>query len=274
MSDTIPNIWQTQGTDGEKTELTGDVKIGLAVAALVFGVVSVALAVLVTGAIFGIVGLILGIMCFSGRNQGKTMAGWGVGLSVAGVLISSIFGMLYVAGYLQNQAELNAYNDYDPNEYEIVLNDKWAGKAAPDFSITDIEGQVIRLSEFTGRPVVLNFWDPGDLRSRDAVTCLVRLRELISIDELVIIGIVDTGEEEARDVGEKLGINYPLANREELPEPFDVYIWEPVTFFIDKNGTIQSVLEEYHSFAELKKRVEGSDYSIPPAPNEQEIIIK
>jgi len=274
MSDTIRNIWRTQEIDDKKKEPTGEVRIGLAVAALVFGVVSVALAVLVTGAVFGIVGLILGIICLSGRNQGKTMAGWGIGLSVAGILISSIFGMIWAAAIIQSEADMNNYDDYDPNEYETVLNDEWAGKPAPDFSITGTEGQTIRLSEFRGRRVVLNFWDPGELRCRDALPHFIQIRESISEDELVIIGIVDTGEEEARDVGKKLGINYPLAHREELPEPFDVYIWEPVTFFIDESGIIQSVLEDYHSFTELKKRAEGSDYSIFPEPNEQHIIIK
>ena len=32
------------------------------------------------------------------------------------------------------------------------------GKPAPDFTLTDLEGRVVRLSELRGRPVVLNFW--------------------------------------------------------------------------------------------------------------------
>ena len=32
------------------------------------------------------------------------------------------------------------------------------GGAAPDFALPDLDGNTVRLSDFSGRPVVLNFW--------------------------------------------------------------------------------------------------------------------
>jgi hypothetical protein len=32
------------------------------------------------------------------------------------------------------------------------------GNAAPDFSLQDTDGQTVKLSDFLGRPVMLNFW--------------------------------------------------------------------------------------------------------------------
>jgi peroxiredoxin len=33
-----------------------------------------------------------------------------------------------------------------------------AGRPAPDFALPDLDGNTVRLSDFSGRPVVLNFW--------------------------------------------------------------------------------------------------------------------
>jgi cytochrome oxidase Cu insertion factor (SCO1/SenC/PrrC family) len=33
-----------------------------------------------------------------------------------------------------------------------------SGAAAPQFELFDVNGQTVRLSDFNGRPVVLNFW--------------------------------------------------------------------------------------------------------------------
>ncbi len=34
-------------------------------------------------------------------------------------------------------------------------------KQAPDFSLTDLDGNKVQLSDFRGRPVVLTFWAYG-----------------------------------------------------------------------------------------------------------------
>ena len=35
------------------------------------------------------------------------------------------------------------------------------GKPAPDFSLMDLDGNKVQLSDFRGRPVVLTFWAYG-----------------------------------------------------------------------------------------------------------------
>lgn len=35
------------------------------------------------------------------------------------------------------------------------------GKPAPDFTLSALDGSQVRLSEFRGRPVVVNFWAYG-----------------------------------------------------------------------------------------------------------------
>lgn len=35
------------------------------------------------------------------------------------------------------------------------------GTAAPDFTLTSLEGADVSLSNYAGRPVLLNFWSPS-----------------------------------------------------------------------------------------------------------------
>ena len=52
-----------------------------------------------------------------------------------------------------------------------------AGQAAPDFSGRDLQGNVVRLSELRGRPVMLTFWSPECFACRDEVPSLQAIAE-------------------------------------------------------------------------------------------------
>jgi len=47
-----------------------------------------------------------------------------------------------------------------------VLDNSWAvpqpaGKPAPEFSVTLLDGRVVSLKDFRGSPLLLNFWASG-----------------------------------------------------------------------------------------------------------------
>ena len=172
---------------------------------------------------------------------------------MVGILISCFFGLLYYGAYSQR------YATFEKNEEKTGLFNEWVGGEAPDFTVTDVEGNSIKLSELRGSRVVLNFWWPSSLRSRDAIPHFVELRRTVPEEELVIIGISSVDAEELKGVGGQLGINYPLVSTVELPSPFDVR-WTLTTFFIDRNGIIQSVLDKYHSFKKIKSHALALDY--------------
>jgi len=62
---------------------------GLAIASFVLGILAVMLGILVIGSFFGILGLILGIIHLVRSRSRRSLAGWGIALSIAGSLLAT-----------------------------------------------------------------------------------------------------------------------------------------------------------------------------------------
>ena len=251
MTDPMSKVWSTTPV---KPVVIDDVNINLAVATLILGVVSVAMSIALTGVVFGLLGVILGIACLAGENNGKTMAGWGLGLSVLGILAGCFFGLIYLSAYAQQNADIASLDVIEQQTPE-----KWINQEAPDFTTTDVDGNRIILSELLGRRIVLNLWSPSELRCRDAIDYLIQLRNAIPEENVVIIGISKWAQaDEVRDIGRKLGINYSLVSDDKLPSPYNDIFSQPTTIFIDQNGIIENIFDQYHTFDKLHSHAVGS----------------
>lgn len=138
---------------------------------------------------------------------------------------------------------------------------EWIGTEAPDFTLEDIDGHLINLSSFRGKRVILDFWATWCPPCKREIPHFVKLYETTDTEELIIIGISNESSEVVRDFAKKHNINYVLITiiDEELPKPYSSVRSIPTTFFIDRDGVIESVLVGYHSFKELKNHGLG-DY--------------
>jgi len=210
--------------------------IGLAVAALILGIVSTAMSVIVTGFIFGLVGLILGIIALRGAH--KPMAGWGIGLSLAGMLFSCVFGLIYYAGAMKNKS-----SDLFSREHSLL------NKPAPDFNISDVNGSTYKLSSLKGRGVWLNLWNPYELQSRDTAVLLSKLQN-DSQSAPIIIGLSSnrTDANELADLKDRLQLPYRIAtaNEPNFENNYD-YLTTPATIFIGADGLIYDIVEGFHN---------------------------
>ncbi|MFH1615648.1 MAG: TlpA disulfide reductase family protein [Planctomycetota bacterium] len=229
--------------------------IGLGVASFVLGLVSLPLSFFVIGGGIGIIGLILGIVHLRKKLPFKAMAVWGLVLSVMGGAVGTGFGVFYYRSYLKMQ-------DWQDQEF-----DKYIGTAAPDMTLTDLQGNKITISELKGKRVVLDFWATWCPPCKEEIPHFIELRKTTEPDKLVIIGISSESAEEIKAFAEKQKINYPLiaVSDEKLPEPYNKITSIPTTFFIDSNGVIESVLAGYHSFEELKRH-SSENIQIPQEP--------
>ena len=74
------------------------------------------------------------------------------------------------------------------------------GQAAPDFALPDLDGATVRLSDFSGRPVVLNFWATCCAHCRLEMPALARAMVDYAERDLMVLAI--NQDETAVPVGE------------------------------------------------------------------------
>jgi peroxiredoxin len=231
-------------------------RLGMAIASLVLGIVACVLSLIVVGALFGLIGLLLGLLHVFRKRGPNGMAWWGISLSIFGILASIAMGFV-LYDFLTTRMSDSAFN-------------QWIGTEAPDIAITTLDGKSIRLSQLKGKRVVLNFWATWCGPCVMEMPHFVRLYNESSRDDLIIIGISDENEIKVRSFIAKKGINYPIATSNDLPPPYKDMPAIPTTFFIDRNGIVQSVLVGSINFNELKDRALTTDFQKTPksAPEE------
>ncbi len=117
------------------------------------------------------------------------------------------------------------------------------GVTAPDFAVTDITGQPIKLSDHRGKAVIINYWSIYCDYCREEMPELVKTYQS-NRDKLNIIGI-DINDEpaEVKDFVRQLNITYPIVidNTGDMVYKYRV-LGRPTSIFINKEGVITGVV--------------------------------
>jgi peroxiredoxin len=118
------------------------------------------------------------------------------------------------------------------------------GDVAPDFEFSAFDGTRMRLSDFRGRPVFLNFWATWCAPCRAELPVMeVKLREH-EADGLVILGM-NNGEriESAERFLQRLDVKLTAYGYDPAGDVTRHYelVGMPTSFFIDKDGVITAV---------------------------------
>ena len=114
------------------------------------------------------------------------------------------------------------------------------GAAAPDFTLTTFDGSAVRLSDFRGRPVVINFWASWCAPCRSEAPVLERVaRAERAAGRAVFLGInVRDEDERARRFLADFAVTYPNGVDPGNVEAAYRTIGLPFTVFVAADGTI------------------------------------
>ncbi|MBN2408568.1 MAG: TlpA family protein disulfide reductase [Candidatus Aminicenantes bacterium] len=117
---------------------------------------------------------------------------------------------------------------------------------APDFTLTDLSGKTIKLSDYKGKVLFLNFWATWCPPCRAEIPDFVEAYAQEKANGLEILGIsLDTnGKAGVAAFVEKYKINYPVIlesrrNTERLINDYQPGQYIPTTIIIDKSGRIR-----------------------------------
>ena len=117
-----------------------------------------------------------------------------------------------------------------------------AGDRAPDISVADLNGQPIRLADFAGRPVIVNFWASWCVPCVEEFPLLAAALEERKDIGLVVIGIVwHDRSEAARAFAVEHDATWPLAMDpgDRVASDYGVF-GPPQSWLIAPDGTVVS----------------------------------
>jgi len=229
--------------------------IGLAVASLVLGIVSIAFSLFLIGGIMAIAGGVLGAVHLKRQTVCRAMATWGVVLSALGLLASVGLGFFYYQSLTRMRQVMQ-----EARENGGAAVEAWQGVKAPEFSVTTLDGREIALSDLRGKRVVLDFWATWCPPCVKEIPHFIRLAKDPAAKDVVIVGISSESRERLEKFVKEKGVNYAVASAKGLPSPFGEVKSIPTTFFLDRNGVIQTVLQGYHEYDALKAVAMASDF--------------
>lgn len=144
------------------------------------------------------------------------------------------------SGVLPDTTEAPAENNATGNSSDTSTDEK-APFTAPDFTVYDREGNTVRLSDFRGKPVVLNFW---------ASWCGPCKKEMPDFEEIyreygenihfVMVNLTDGAQEtmnSATTFLDNTGYTFPVYYDKDTDAAYTYHVYGiPVTYFINSEG--------------------------------------
>ncbi len=125
---------------------------------------------------------------------------------------------------------------------------------APEFTTVSVSGKILKLSDFKGKIVVLNFWATWCPPCRLEIPSFERIAE--GNDDVVFIGVSLDEPGVLDDWLKSHTITYQLTyNDPSLVQPYNsLHSIEkiPTTFLIDKEGNISKIQEGFYSEFQLR----------------------
>ncbi len=121
------------------------------------------------------------------------------------------------------------------------------GKTAPDFALKTFGEGNLRLSEFRGDVVIVNFWATWCGPCQQELPRLERLHQRYAKAGLVLLGInLDDDMDRGRTMAQRLALSFPMLF-DRAKEVARLYELEsmPMTVFIDREGVIRHVHETF-----------------------------
>ncbi len=116
-----------------------------------------------------------------------------------------------------------------------------AGQLAPDFTLTTFDGQIVRLADYRGQPVVLNFWASWCSPCREEAPVFRRVAAT-NAGRVGVLGVnARDRDADARRFLADFDVSYPNGPDDSGIEGRYGVVGLPTTVFIASDGTIDRI---------------------------------
>ena len=131
------------------------------------------------------------------------------------------------------------------------------GEAAPLFALKDRVGNQVKLADFQGQVVVLDFWATWCSPCTEQMPLLQALEDLYNAKGLTVLGLsIDDEVADVKTFAKRFEINFPLLMADEqVKRAYNVLVL-PTTVLIDKQGMVRQVHQGVGNMR-LQKQIEA-----------------
>lgn len=116
------------------------------------------------------------------------------------------------------------------------------GKVAPAFTLATLDGKNVSLSDYKGRPVLVNFWATWCAPCKIEMPWFEEFRKQYAAQGFEILGMtddVDAGKDAIEKVVKKAGVTYPILLTDgKVQKAFGGLDYLPVSFYVDRKGVV------------------------------------
>ncbi len=113
-------------------------------------------------------------------------------------------------------------------------------KPAPDFELKDLSGKIVRLSDFKGKVVLLDFWATYCIPCHESIPALQKMQDSYKAGGFEVVGLsIDAFAEAVPDFVKEKGIDYTIVldPAQTTPRVFGIG-GLPTAFLIGRDGMI------------------------------------
>jgi peroxiredoxin len=113
------------------------------------------------------------------------------------------------------------------------------GRQAPDFDLASLDGKRVKLSDYKGKAVLLNFWATWCSPCKQEMPWFVDLQKKYGSEGLVVVGVAmdDSEASKIAAFAGEMGVNYPvLLGTDKVSEDYGDVQYLPTSFYIDRDG--------------------------------------
>ena len=177
--------------------------------------------------------------------------------NAAGILVIALVVVVMIyAGVRNSRPKVSAMIGNPPS---LVYGES-KGKQAPDFALKDLQGKQVKLSDFRGKAVLLNFWATWCGPCKVEMPWFVELQKQYGPQGLEIVGVAldDSGKDEIQKFAKDMGVNYTiLQGQDDVGDAYGA-VGLPTTYYIDRTGTIIDSASGLVSRGEIEENIKKS----------------
>ena len=164
--------------------------------------------------------------------------------------------ILVVAGMIISAARLHKKRAAGPG-----LQAEAVGSVAPDFTLSTVAGKRVKLSDYRGKAVLLNFWATWCAPCKVEIPWFMDLEKEYGSQGLVVVGVAmdDDGKDTIAKFSKDMKIDYTVViGTDEVADQYGGVAGLPTTFYVDRTGKIVKKVAGLVGHSEIEDGVKAA----------------